>query len=285
MNEESQLRITVWPGGPLPVPPVRRVEVSLLAGQYLHFGSPLDEVELPDELYVRELLDLDLDDPAQICAFSQAWGRLDGMGAEGWGETWRHLPSNELMQSERLFASALSTSRAFADEHHLHPAFVCHIEAFRLYARPLRAMALHWAAHSGGGSAADLAEAWSSQGLRNPPNTFHTWYWFTTFLNAGLSPFHASVRVEGPDGPGALAEEHAGLYSALCLQLANHLAEGAHLRRCANERCGKLFFRQRGRAVYGHHRTEGVAYCSKECARAQAQRTYRRRQSQKGRSK
>ncbi|MFD9123567.1 hypothetical protein [Kitasatospora sp. NPDC059571] len=61
------------------------------------------------------------------------------------------------------------------------------------------------------------------------------------------------------------------------LQLYNHLAEGAAVRTCANHNCGRDFVRQRGRANYGQHRTTGVKYCSRECARAQAQRDLRRR--------
>jgi hypothetical protein len=61
------------------------------------------------------------------------------------------------------------------------------------------------------------------------------------------------------------------------LQLYNHLVEKAEFRQCANEPCGKTFVRQRGRAEFGQHRTSGILYCSRDCARAQAQRQLRRR--------
>ena len=67
------------------------------------------------------------------------------------------------------------------------------------------------------------------------------------------------------------------LYSILCLELFNHMAEASEYRVCANETCGRFFVRQSGRALHGQHRSKGVKYCSAECAKAQAQRQYRRR--------
>ncbi|MEV1174540.1 hypothetical protein [Nonomuraea sp. NPDC049784] len=61
------------------------------------------------------------------------------------------------------------------------------------------------------------------------------------------------------------------------LQLYNHLVEKAEFRQCANELCDKTFVRQRGRAEFGQHRTSGILYHSRDCARAQAQRQLRRR--------
>jgi hypothetical protein len=73
-------------------------------------------------------------------------------------------------------------------------------------------------------------------------------------------------------GIGDLSDRYPTVYSVAFLQLYNHLVEGAAVHQCANERCGRAFVRQRGRAEYGQHRTTGVKYCSRECARAQAQR-------------
>jgi hypothetical protein len=63
------------------------------------------------------------------------------------------------------------------------------------------------------------------------------------------------------------------LHSLCCLELFNHVAAGNDYPRCANESCGRLFVRDE------RARRRGMRYCSRTCARAQAQREFRRRKA------
>jgi hypothetical protein len=75
----------------------------------------------------------------------------------------------------------------------------------------------------------------------------------------------------------------APLYAICALELFNHIVENADYWICANERCSRTFVRQEGRSQKGQHRSRGVRYCSAGCARAAAQRAYRRRKRTEGR--
>jgi hypothetical protein len=94
-------------------------------------------------------------------------------------------------------------------------------------------------------------------------------------LGDSLDAFAPAV-IADPDIP--LFNDHWA-FEIACLELFNHMVENATYRACANETCGRFFVRQRGRSAHGQHRTTGVKYCSAECARAQAQRAYRRRKA------
>ncbi|MFE7015734.1 hypothetical protein ACFVAQ_35450 [Streptomyces sp. NPDC057651] len=91
-------------------------------------------------------------------------------------------------------------------------------------------------------------------------------------LHAALGSFSVGV--------GSLTDRRPTIYSVAYLQMYNHIAENAVVRECASETCRRAFVRQRGRAEYGQNRTSGIKYCTRECARAQAQRELRRRRKQ-----
>lgn len=109
-----------------------------------------------------------------------------------------------------------------------------------------------------------------------------------SLLEPGLGLFQPRLEIEGAIdrhlwGPRDLTDNSwfalLPLYSICCVELFNHISEAAQYRRCANERCQRLFVRQEGRATKGTRRSRGVLYCSAACAKAQTQREYRRRRA------
>ena len=92
-------------------------------------------------------------------------------------------------------------------------------------------------------------------------------------LETGLASVHPRVTVAANDGrapePPAL---DLTLYAICCCELFNHVASRADFRVCANESCGRLFVRDSAA------RQRGVVYCSRSCARAQAERELRGRE-------
>ena len=107
-------------------------------------------------------------------------------------------------------------------------------------------------------------------------------------LEAGLRDFSPrliradsdNMNLRGRDRSRALAQHFTAsddLFAVCCLELFNHIAEGAIYGTCANESCGRWFVRQQGRAEHDQRRRTGVKYCSHACARQQTQRSYRRR--------
>ena len=96
---------------------------------------------------------------------------------------------------------------------------------------------------------------------------------FVHILHPALAPYHPRLELIVPGVAWPLGIPAPGLYSAMVLQLYNHIVEGAVYRRCGN--CDRIFVRQRDRAIRGRYRTEGLKYCSKNCAWAAGQRKWR----------
>ncbi len=233
---------------------------------------------MPPELFLRELLDLDVNDDQAVAEFTSTAGLLAH-------PNWRRyvVPVRRDDRFERQLR------KLFADHHPdvplPHPRgdassapmrHVFHVEEIQTHAECIRAATRFWVGHVSGASPSELQTVWPEEGFPSP--TLRTaWNTFESVLNAGLRDQQVRINVS------PRADEPAfSLYPSLCLQLWNLIDEGAVPRRCGNETCNSPFVRQRDGAEHGQFHTKGVLYCSRTCARAQAQREYRRRLTKKG---
>lgn len=269
-TKSPRFRPTVWPGQPVIVPTVlacpartRRREDGVIEF-YWNRQARRSEVQLPPDFVLREVFDAELTTDG-LAEFMTAYGMV------------AHTGSHQL--------DALPTAQAGGE--HERAALVApgddvlRTELVGLHLRNLRALAAHLTVFFDAGDAADFRPAWVSHGHQTPESAGMAWLWFDTLLNAALRPFHLYVDT----GSGLLAREQPTLYQACALQLYNYVAEHVPFARCANESCphgergeAAVFTRQRGRSRYGQHRTSGVRFCSKDCAKSQAERERRRRQ-------
>jgi hypothetical protein len=310
-----------WPstGWPLSVPSVSVGEARWAANQgtsrgslvEIDFGYPdaemkLDKsktVNLPDELYLRELHELDLKDSQAILLFANAYGWL------GWTafydeefdplqpftrEGYAYSPDLHLDESKvglqreanSYFTARLKRELLSGDLLKIQLGSeglqsLQHLDAFRLHVYLLRDMTRIWGAIAGAWGWDDVFSQWetpadwyflpepldsSDEGIGNATRLV------MDLVNLGLERLHPQVA------PGATARVNAGpratfsmsTFGALCLQLANHVVEGAVYSRCDYAKCSSLFVRQRGRAKGDRHRRSVVLYCSKSCAQKQA---------------
>jgi hypothetical protein len=298
MIGKARIAIASWPCGPVPLPPIEVPTLTHFDGNVMGFDAPVRwPVELPMELYLREVVDLDLTDTEAIRAFSGRFGPIglpdlkdltpeEAMSHAGpFRAKGLTAPRPEALAEMRrrvvaetpTGGNALGASRTFLL-----------LDEFRLHVRLMRDLAHIWQAHQAGEGYASVTEQWESYDFGitellgvSALNLETLLLWFlASSLNHGMRDFRVRLGVESIDD--TLVNRSRGgaassLYALLCLQLWNHVVEDATYRRCQNETCGRLFVRQRGRAKHHQYRTEGVLYCSRECARAQAQRGLRRR--------
>jgi hypothetical protein len=256
-----------------------RGEELLLGG----IGAESKEVEVPEEFYLRELVDLDLTDESAILEFTRAYGQLGD--AELDDLPLMLQPESDYGEYARTIfpdRSSLRGEEASSWEEPQEVAFGWSMKlgVFRLYAWALRDVSriTYWLQERM--TFEQVVAGWETPGTV-PQVQGDLVNFLVNIVNAGVAYFRVEVRAELLDETGkkpfiTWEREGPNLYQVLCLQVANHLNEQTVLRQCANETCGRFFYRQRGRAKQGQHRTTGVMYCDSYCARAQAQRELRR---------
>jgi hypothetical protein len=92
---------------------------------------------------------------------------------------------------------------------------------------------------------------------------------FDWLLHVGTSQF-SHVLVDRSD------QLEGDLFEAGCWQLYGITRDTAPVKRCQNERCGRVYYRQDHRTRYGQSLATGTKYCSTQCREAQKKRVQRR---------
>jgi len=329
-NENKRLRYSVWPDQTIEVPPVLVCSAELRKGEifYDHRGehpsrfagedmNHVHNVDLPSELYLRELMALDLKSDDAILAFVQEFGALGYAGRLGEDRTttpFAFLPNWLSLDPKSYLRSTKYNPDRLQPKKHVRGYAVQTLESARIHASALRDAVRLWQVQSGQMTLDVLGQEWelpavpfwdtyylqevreamkhgwevlafrkwaASKGHVNllPPQDANTaLVVLSEILAPGLKWFTPELYILSP-GADSPTTQITSLYPALCLQLFNHIAEEAIYLRCHNEKCGRLFVRQRGRARQGKYHTSGVMYCSDYCARAQGQREIRRRKA------
>jgi hypothetical protein len=286
-DHKSLLRITPWPAIALPHPGHNRgwpfeynAEADALVPNREATARPPAAPEQTTELYLK-LAALDPDDVAGVVRFVSTYGELDLRGTHsvapfsGWMFPTRGAegPSQELIDAVLRASEVTGGLHGFDDT-------MTEIRYAILFMRDLiaaRRIVDDEIDHASHQWEAPFWKDWDE--LDSPPWTPEGPATVLSIgLGDGLAPFYPQLRTFSP-GEELRANWWAevGTWHVRCLELFNHIVEAAPYKTCANESCERLFVRHEGRARHSQHRTRGVKYCSAGCARAQAQREYRRR--------
>jgi hypothetical protein len=282
MLDKSRLPVTVWPSFAIPLPALRvRYHVELVRGRFLVLlPSDERELELPDEFYLRNFLDVDGSDPRAVCDFFSIYGHMTPFGQmrnrppATAGNRSRTTGWNRLRDDAERASRNGRDVREVAGES-VSPGLVRHFGEFGFYQRAMRGMVRLWALVSGTVSMSEFLAEWdiADWPLDEPFSDDVARVDLAQVLNGALVPFHARLNVMDATGRESL-RGHMDVYNLMCLQLFNHIAEGATYRDpCPH--CGRLFVHQQGGAKYRQHRNTGLTYCSPSCQRAAKQKRYR----------
>lgn len=248
----SRFPISLFPGVLWPSLPVVRRPVRLTSEGFLAWSEPMTWQPLPDELAIRELLEVDAGSASEVLAFLSQHGAIA-----------RRHPN---VRRSRPDGTAHWTDAA----------------AYLWDAQQLARTVVAWADDD------YIAPVWYADGRWSRQDEEDALLAFLGSLNEGLAhlrPYATmSVDLGALGGRQDVGEpQDVGLFTALVVQVHNMLVEGLPIHRCELSDCGRRFIRQRGGAKHGQHHMKGVRYCSPQCARRAANRAYRRRNKEAGR--
>lgn len=314
-DDKPPFRITTWPSEALPTPVVlldRHHYVLLPSGGFfpdLSRDSKTREADLSElEIYLA-LISLDLSNEDEVLAFLRTYGPL-GIRRGGGGPSWGPNPEPYAGIAYFGFNGSIKRRLIRSVDDALDEILVempdFEFKAYRQTDDEEYLPETLTEFSYGATWLSDLVTAWRwiSEDLDPPSWRCPIWtdppngeddgppeskedaaFFLATGLDLALSPFRPRVFIPAEPGkrprfaPKQPFSEEIPAFFLCCLELFNHIAEQANYKHCRNETCGRLFVKQLGRSTHGQHRKRGVKYCSAECAKAQAQREYRRRRA------
>lgn len=314
-DDNARFRITTWPGTPLPYPKIwldrNRYVLLPSGGIFLDLlqNSQMREVNLEGMEIYLELLALDLRKESDILAFVNTYGPLGirrggrqlwwgpkdepyaGVIYFGFREQVKHDLEDSVKSSLREIQAVMADFEFRPEEETEDEEFLPETLAeFRYGASWLRDLVRAWRWVSEDIEPKEwecsIWDASPNEEPDGPPEDKRdAAFLLEDGLDLALAPFHPRVFQPLPAhrqrrlSPSQPFGQGTPAFFLCCLELFNHIAEHATYKRCSNETCARLFVRQTGRAAHGQYRRRGVKYCSAECAKAQAQRAYRRRKA------
>lgn len=324
-GEPVKRLLNIWPGRLEPVPHALADEVAL-ENDWLELTGPWIDpdrrpVDLPAELYLRGLRELDLADATAIFDFTKRYGVLAHSDWHALGSIaraalighattpWVRAPSLERLASVVRAELRRRTAAAFSVDA-LEKRRFLHLDEIRIHAVALRNMVRLRQILQGLLSVEAAADEWEPLPpfvIWPPPLPDETMpnpsagqqldlvaSELVQSLNRGLAEFSPRVVY----AYGGLTDDllyanprsnqyryqppPASTYGVLCLQLANHIAENAPYRKC--DVCHRWFVRKEDpRYNKGAKRMRaGVSYCTDRCANLDHKRNQLERERRKG---
>lgn len=283
--------VTAWPNGPIqipelvcPTPPPRRYRAHkgyLLSRRH---DDDFQSRALPDELYLREMRQLDLSDDDALADFATKFGLVAvcvrdgeriplGTALLGRNDTGIKLRSGALRIERGILPAKAPSISGWTTE--------CPASDMRLAIRWLRVLTdiavAHWHTPAFEESPHEaVAKDWPFDFVDAPATDLASLQLLVAGVNAAARDASPVLMVDADGGlTGAdVAVGDIPVYTALAMQLWNHVAEGAAFRTC--ELCEGLFVRQRASKQKQQHRVRGeLAYCSVKCSNLAKVRRHR----------